>query len=237
MTKKTPHAPNPDQEFVIRFTFPVYPRLDSLDSILRNLKELSTHPWANLLDEDAFCGVFGLSRNDAITIFDLEAFGPQCVEVYSPGSVPEFKYPPATVDDLPGIALVITTRLMASGFVQENEEPPTTPEEARERFVNDGDFEFLGGAYGLAGAWELWPLSSSYDAGLSTRDDPNVSVQFVVDNRSFEPDDVKGITKALKSLAKRVGALDLVGVSHNPYSSLYREPTINRLPAGEELGI
>ncbi len=229
MTNKTPRAPKPEQEFEIRFTFPVYLEPSSLASVLYNL-EAAAQTHADLLNEDTFKNTFGLSRNGGATPFDLETFGPQCVEVYSPDSVPEFKYPPAAVDDLPGIALVITTRLAAMGFVQEGKRPPATPEKAREYFVNDGDFEFLGGAYGLAGAWDLWPPASSYDSDLSVGDDPNLSVQFVVDNRSFEPNDVEGITEALQSLAKRTGALDRMGVSRNPYSVFYWDQPVERQP-------
>ena len=218
MAKKTSRKSGPWQEFGVRFTFPVYLEPRELKAVLENLKEAAASDEFDLLDEDFFIDTFGVGANkQGPTPFDKEIFGPQCVEVYYPDSPSEFQYPPAAIGDLPGLTLVITTKMPALNFVEEGmEKPPATPEKARECFLSDEDFQDLG-AYYVAFKWEMGP-TSSYD--------PDRHVQFVVDNRFLEPDDVGAIAEALESLAKKIGALDRAGVSTNPYSALYR-PTAN----------
>ncbi len=170
----------------------------------------------DLRDTDTFEDTFGVSDDETYTIFDYEEFGPQCVEVYRPDSRPEFRHPPATMDGLPGVALILTTKSSVQAFSDKGDELPTTPEEAREYFLNDPDFEDLG-AYGTAIGWGM---------GAGTFREPDLHVQYAVNGRLFDPGEVKAIFNELQSLAKVTGALNRVGTSRNPYSSLYR-PSAN----------
>ena len=227
MTENTSTAPDLERVFGARFTFPVYLDAAALESLLENLRLTAREEGADLLSEEAFQDVFSVSENGLATPFEKETFGPQCVEVYLPDAPPEFKYPPAVVDNRPGIALVITTTMPARDFVVDGERVPATPEETRESFINAPDLEDLGGLFGLADSLGIGP------AGFG---DPNMQVQYAINNRLFQPDEVKAMFDELESLAKKTGALDLLKSSPNPYSVYYKRSDGKPDPEREEVG-
>jgi hypothetical protein len=210
---------DPNRLFEIRLTFPVYPDPDDLSALLENFERwISSGETVNLENPETFYDVFDCGITSAgWSIFDRESFSDRCVEVYSPDSPPALEYPPATVDGLPGIALVITETLMAQQFTIEGDPVPATAEQARRLFVDSGE-----NPYDTMNEWNMG--ITSLDSALNRR------VQIVVDNRLFEARQAKQIWKRLKSLAVKTGVLDAGGVSHNPYSSKYRPP-------GPSLGI
>jgi hypothetical protein len=205
---------DPDRLFSIRLTFPVYPSPDNLSQLLENLESrIQSVKTVHLEDPGMLYNVFGRGITDVgYTLFDRESFGERCVEVYSPDAPPAFEYPPATVDGLPGIALVVTDTLSAQQFTAGDDPIPATAEQARGLFLDSAE-----NPYNAMYEWEI---------GLGTLDaiEPLPKINIAVNNRLFESHEAKKIFKCLKSLAVETGVLDFVGVSTNPYSSKYQPP-------------